>query len=171
MWTTCFLHLGHILHDWAKCLRLDTRDNIQGAKLGTNVHFLARNALNICTSPLPPVLSSSCLLHQQVIPNNWWIGIEVLMRKRQTEAEMKHWLLIQIAVITISTLKLCNNLYSTCFIEVGREKRKINAYLQCFWINISLWFRIIIFWSHFKKAGDYTLITYCMVGNVSAGDK
>ncbi len=123
--------------------------------------------LQLCAPSCTPL----CLLHQQVIPNNWWIGIEVLMRKRQTEAEMKHWLLVQIALITISTLKLCNNLYSTCFIEVGREKKEINAYLQCFWINISLRFRIIIFWSHFKKAGDYTLITYCMVGNVSAGDK
>ena len=96
--------------------------------------------------------------------DNWRIGIEVLMRKRQTEAEMKHWLPIQIAVITISTLKLCNNLCSFALLRWGGKKKKINAYLQCFWINISLWFRIIIFWSHFKKAGDYTLITYCMVG-------
>lgn len=49
--------------------------------------------------------------------DNWQIGIELLMRKRQTEAEMKRWLPIQIAVITISTLKLCNNLYSNALLR------------------------------------------------------
>lgn len=46
------------------------------------------------------------------------------MRKRQTEAEMKHWLPIQIAVITISTLKLCNNLYGFALLRWGGVKKK-----------------------------------------------
>ena len=56
--------------------------------------------------------------------DNWRIGIEVLMRKRQTEAEMKHWLPIQIAVITISTLKLCNNLHSNALLRWGGRQKK-----------------------------------------------
>jgi len=54
--------------------------------------------------------------------DNWQIGIEVLMRKRQTEAEMKHGLPIQIAVITLSTSKLCNNLYSIALLRWGGKK-------------------------------------------------
>lgn len=167
LWTTCFCHLGHILHDWAKCLRLDTHDNVQRARLDTNVHFWQELCAKLVSLHS---LLYYCLLYvltpisYSKQTDNWRIGIEVLMRKRQTEAEMKHWLPIQIAVITISTLKLCNNLYSIALLRWGDKKKKINVYLQCFWINISLWFRIIIFWSHFKKAGDYTLITYCMVG-------
>lgn len=55
------------------------------------------------------------------------------MRNRQTGAEMKHWLPIQIAAITISTLKLGNNLHSVALLRWwwwwwwG-----INVYLQCF---------------------------------------
>lgn len=135
--------------------------------------LVARSVCNICICVLPPVLSSFVSLtaiSYSKQTDNWRVGIEVLMRKRQTEAEMKHWLPIQIAVITTSTLKLCNNLYAVALLRWQRKK-EINAYLQHFWINISLWFRIIIFWSHFKKAGDYTLITYCIVENVSADDE
>lgn len=55
------------------------------------------------------------------------------MRKRQTEAEMKHWLPIQIAVITISTLKLCNNLYSIALLRWGGKKE--NKCLSAVFLN------------------------------------
>lgn len=57
------------------------------------------------------------------------------MRKRQTEAEMKHWLPIQIAVITISALKLCNNLYSIALLRWGDKKKKENKCLSAVFLN------------------------------------
>ena len=57
------------------------------------------------------------------------------MRKRQTEAEMKHWLPIQIAVITLSTLKLCNNLYATALLRWKEGEKKENKCLSAVFLN------------------------------------
>lgn len=122
---------------------------------------LASPALLLLLSSLCPYVNKLFQTNRGATDRDWGFN------EKKTEAEMKHWLPIQIAVITTSTLKLCNNLCSIALLrweDKKKKERKINAYLQCFWINISLWFRIIIFWSHFKKAGDYTLITYCVVG-------
>lgn len=138
LWTTCFYHLGHILHDWAKCLRLDTHDNVQRARLDTNVHFWQELCAKLVSLHS---LLYYCLLYvltpisYSKQTDNWRIGIEVLMRKRQTEAEMKHWLPIQIAVITISTLKLCNNLYSIALLRWGDKKKEENKCLSAVFLN------------------------------------
>lgn len=87
LWTTCFCHLGHILHDWAKCLRLDTHDNIQGARpkenvqiLERNVQILERNVCDICISAPPPAVSSFMSptpISYSKQTDNWLKGIEV----------------------------------------------------------------------------------------------
>ena len=57
------------------------------------------------------------------------------MRKRQTQAEMKHWLPKQIAVITVSTLKLCNNLYATALLRWKEGEKKENKCLSAVFLN------------------------------------
>ena len=79
LWTTCFCHLGHILHDWAKCFRLDTHDNIQAARPEREPTVLAGNVCSTCKWVLPPVVSPSMsltLISSSKQTERWQIRIE-----------------------------------------------------------------------------------------------
>lgn len=121
LWTTCFHHLGHILHDGAKHRRLDSHDNARRARLDANERFWQERWLKLASPALPLLLSSLCPYVNKLFQTNrvatdrdWGFN------EKKTEAEMKHWLPIQIAVITTSTLKLCNNLCSIALLRWGK---------------------------------------------------
>lgn len=60
LWTTCFHHLGHILHDGAKRWSLDSHHNTQRTRLDTNVHVWQEWRLKLASPTLRLLLSSLC---------------------------------------------------------------------------------------------------------------
>lgn len=70
LWTTCFYHLGRILHDWAKCLGLDAHDSVRRARLDTNVHFFffGKNCGKNLHLHFPPPPAPYTILHYVLSP-------------------------------------------------------------------------------------------------------